>query len=58
MFSPCEVVDAPRFERKEMRALDGAAAERYVRAFYDDRILVRQSSLRLAADFDAASYWG
>jgi integrase len=36
MFNPCEVVDAPRFERKEMRALDGAAAERYVRAFYDD----------------------
>jgi integrase len=36
LFNPCEVVDAPRFEGKEMRALDGAAAEQYIRAFYDN----------------------
>jgi integrase len=36
MFNPCEVVDAPRFERREMRSLDAATAERYVRAFSED----------------------
>jgi integrase len=36
VFNPCEYVDAPRFERREMRSLDAGGAERYVRAFSDD----------------------
>jgi integrase len=35
-FNPCEYVDAPRFERREMRSLDAASAERYIRAFSND----------------------
>ena len=56
LFNPCEVVDAPRFERKEMRALDGAAAEHCPR-------LLRRFGLgaavgcRSGADFGAASHW-
>jgi integrase len=36
LFNPCEVVGAPRFERNEMCALDGVAAEQYVLAFSDE----------------------
>ena len=35
-FNPCEYVDAPRFERREMRALDAATAQKYIKAFSDD----------------------
>lgn len=35
-FSPCEYVDAPRFDRREMRSLDVAGAQRYIQAFSDD----------------------
>jgi integrase len=36
LFNPCEYVDAPRFERREMKSLDARTAEKYLRAFYDD----------------------
>jgi integrase len=35
-FNPCEYVDAPRFERHEMKSLDVAGAESYLRAFSAD----------------------
>jgi integrase len=36
LFNPCEVVDAPRFSQREMRSLDVAPAEAYLRAFSED----------------------
>lgn len=36
MFNPCEVVDAPRFERAEMRSLNASGAEQYLSGFSDD----------------------
>ncbi len=35
-FNPCEYVDAPRVERREMRSLDAASATRYIQAFSGD----------------------
>ncbi len=35
-FNPSEYVDAPRFERREMKSLDVAGAESYLQAFSDD----------------------
>jgi len=35
-FNPCEYVDAPRFERREMRGLDAATAQGYIQVFTDD----------------------
>lgn len=36
-FNPCEFVDAPRFEQREMRSLDAKGAQAYLRAFSDDQ---------------------
>ena len=35
-FNPCEYVDAPRIERREMRSLDATAAGAYIQAFSTD----------------------
>jgi integrase len=35
-FNPCEYVDAPRVERREMKALGAEAAGRYIQAFSND----------------------